>query len=56
MITVIKKNSNKKKKEKDKEKNRIFDETRTWDLFFNIKLLPLGHVGSLAFTLQKALI
>ena len=46
-----------KKKEKDKDKKRMSDETRTWDLCSNkFTDLPLGHEGSLAFTLQKALI
>ena len=52
MITVIKKIVI-----KEKEANkRMSAETRTWDLCPDDTDLPLGHEGSLAFTLQKALI
>ena len=46
MTTVIKKIIIKKKKEKDKEKKkRMSGETRTWELYPNITILPQGHEG-----------
>ena len=56
MITVIKKIIIKEKegKRQRKKKKRLFDETRSWDLCSNNTVSPLGHEGSLAFTLLKA--
>ena len=57
MITVLKKMIIIKKKEgKRQGKKRTSDETRTWDLYLNIKVLSQGHEGYLTLTLQKALI
>ena len=46
----------KEKEGKRQGKKRLFDEARSRDLCPIIMVLPLGHEGSHALTLQKALI
>ena len=42
---IIKEKEGKRQGKKKKKKKRMSDETRTWDLYPNISVLPLGHEG-----------